>query len=183
MATKTPTPSRNDKSGRRRKVTKFALAGVAVLGVGAALTSAAWTDNVWFAADASSGAVDLRGSADGGGTWAEGNTSGGAVVIGVTEFADMAPLEERSVTLLVRNFGQGIFTLNEEPVASTSTNNIFTDADIDVSGLSFTTDLHADGLLDPGDVASYTMTVTAPDWSDAQQNQDAVLYVQVGAST
>ena len=46
MATKSPT--RHDQSGRRRKVTKFALAGVAVLGVGAALTSAAWTDNVFF---------------------------------------------------------------------------------------------------------------------------------------
>ena len=37
-----------ETSGRRRKITKFALAGVAVLGVGAALTSAAWTDNVFF---------------------------------------------------------------------------------------------------------------------------------------
>ena len=36
-----------ETSGRRRKITKFALAGVAVLGVGAALTSAAWTDNVF----------------------------------------------------------------------------------------------------------------------------------------
>ena len=31
-----------ETSGRRRKITKFALAGVAVLGVGAALTSAAF---------------------------------------------------------------------------------------------------------------------------------------------
>jgi hypothetical protein len=56
----TTTPPHDDTefecSGRRRKITKFALGGVAVLGVGAALTSAAWSDKVWFGGDADSAA-------------------------------------------------------------------------------------------------------------------------------
>ena len=103
MATNSPT--RKDKSGRGRKVTKFALAGVAVLGVGAALTSAAWTDNVWFGAAASAGSVDLVGSTDRGNNWHQGNDSGASIPVDPTAFANMAPLESRVVTLSLRNNG------------------------------------------------------------------------------
>jgi hypothetical protein len=40
------------KKNKRRPIVAFALATLAVGGVGAALTSAAWTDNVFFAAAA-----------------------------------------------------------------------------------------------------------------------------------
>ena len=67
MAT-TPT-DRRDADERKRKraaIVKFSLAGAAVLGIGAAATSALWTDDAWFAAEASavdpSTAIDLQGA-------------------------------------------------------------------------------------------------------------------------
>ena len=51
----------NATASRRRKVTKFALAGVAVLGVGAALTSAAWSDNVFFGGTTAAADFELQG--------------------------------------------------------------------------------------------------------------------------
>ena len=63
-----------EASGRRRKITKFALAGVAVLGVGAALTSAAWTDNVLFGAPATAGKADLQARELGETIWQEGSS-------------------------------------------------------------------------------------------------------------
>ena len=61
--TSTPTPS----TPRRRWGTRarLILAGVAVLGIGAAVTTAAWTDDVWFTADAEAGTVELSGSLNG----------------------------------------------------------------------------------------------------------------------
>lgn len=92
-----------ETSGRRRKITKFALAGVAVLGVGAALTSAAWTDNVWFAGDASTGTLDLIGSGDDGATWEEGDSSG--MAISITAFDDIGPNITVTRRLWVENQG------------------------------------------------------------------------------
>jgi len=53
--------STTDRRARRATLTKLALAAVAVLGVGAALTSAAWTDDAWFSAAATAGEVELEG--------------------------------------------------------------------------------------------------------------------------
>jgi hypothetical protein len=66
-----------EATGRRRKITKFALAGVAVLGVGAALTSAAWSDNVWFGGNTAAADFELSGSLHGDplGVWVA-NSSG-----------------------------------------------------------------------------------------------------------
>lgn len=47
---------------RRARRIKIGLAGLAVLGVGAALTSAAWTDVVFFDADVTTGNFNLQGA-------------------------------------------------------------------------------------------------------------------------
>lgn len=66
-----PTPDTTDvrdadRQRTRSAVAKYSLAGVALLGIGAALTSAAWTDDAWFSADANAvdpaTAIDLRGA-------------------------------------------------------------------------------------------------------------------------
>ena len=68
----------HETSDRRRKVTKFALAGVAVLGVGAALTSAAWSDNVWFGGSASAADFELEGLNPVSGDWEAADESRGS---------------------------------------------------------------------------------------------------------
>ena len=58
-----------DKSvGRKRPILRLVLAGIAVLGIGAAITTAAWTDDVFFGATATASSFDLQGR-DVGGTW------------------------------------------------------------------------------------------------------------------
>ncbi len=51
-----------DKSeGRKRPTLRLVLAGIAVLGIGAAITTAAWTDDVFFSATATASSFDLQG--------------------------------------------------------------------------------------------------------------------------
>ncbi|MEK8226191.1 SipW-dependent-type signal peptide-containing protein [Oerskovia sp. M15] len=58
------------QESRARKV-KVGLAGLVVLGVGVAATSALWSDNVWFQGEVGVSAFNLEGSLDGE-TWVEG---------------------------------------------------------------------------------------------------------------
>ena len=52
------------QESRSRKI-KVGLAGLVVLGVGVAATSALWSDNVWFQGDVTSSKFNLVGSLDG----------------------------------------------------------------------------------------------------------------------
>jgi hypothetical protein len=50
-------------TGRKRSTLKLVLAGVAIAGVGAAITTAVWTDDVFFSATATASSFDLQGRA------------------------------------------------------------------------------------------------------------------------
>ncbi|MDY0909425.1 hypothetical protein [Microbacterium sp. CFBP9034] len=51
------------QSGRNRSTLRLVLAGIAVVGIGAAITTAAWTDDVFFGATATASSFDLQGRA------------------------------------------------------------------------------------------------------------------------
>lgn len=159
MATKTP--SRNDKTGRRRKVTKFALAGVAVLGVGAALTSAAWSDSVFFSGSAEAGSVDLKGRISGDPAFVN-----GPIAIPASTFDGLAPLQPKTVTLEVLNDGDGILTLNA-PAVSNKVGQFLTGAVADDIAITFGS--YSDGSLAPGESAWVVMTLTPPNWDNTAQ--------------
>lgn len=98
-------------SPRRKKRTPFiafGLAALAIGGIGAAATSAAWTDNAWFSAPAAAATFDLQGSLNGV-DWVQGakSTANGVTTfelkIPATAFADLLPNQTRNVTLWVRN--------------------------------------------------------------------------------
>jgi hypothetical protein len=76
MSTTTP--------GRKRSTLKMVLAGVAVLGVGAAITTAVWTDDVFFSATATASSFDLQGSAAAAGPWSDVGVPGDEAVIAIT---------------------------------------------------------------------------------------------------
>ena len=120
MAT-TPT-DRRDADERKRKraaIVKFSLAGAAVLGIGAAATSALWTDDAWFAAEASavdpSTAIDLQGAYVG--TTAtpqdsdfataddEPGTGTDFVTIPAEVFADLTAGDSITVPVWIKNMG------------------------------------------------------------------------------
>jgi predicted ribosomally synthesized peptide with SipW-like signal peptide len=89
---------------RRRKITKFGLAAVAVLGVGAALTSAAWSDNVWFGGTATAAKFELSGSVD---TidWVAGSTSSVSIQLPADTLKAIGPNVSDEVVVYVRNDG------------------------------------------------------------------------------
>ena len=100
-----PTVIEHESSTRRRKVTKFALAGVAVLGVGAALTSAAWSDNVWFGGDADAADFELSGFDPVSRTWVPADTASTGIELPATAFDTIGPGVADSYELRVRNDG------------------------------------------------------------------------------
>src|SRR4051812_8031742 len=76
MSTTTP--------GRKRSTLRLVLAGVAIAGVGAAITTAVWTDDVFFSATATASSFDLQGSASAAGPWSDVGVPGDEAVIAIT---------------------------------------------------------------------------------------------------
>ncbi|MDQ0373030.1 hypothetical protein [Cellulomonas humilata] len=152
---------------RRARRVKIGLAGLAVLGIGAALTSAAWTDVVFFDADVTTGNFNLQGALP---------ASQTAPVIPGT--ADAAWEESDDITAITLNFGSVQVAPGDPPTvltgyvrndpASTWT------GDVTAIGLDPTSTLPA-GItavvaftpaalpqdLAPGATATFTLTVTA----------------------
>src|SRR3954451_14063274 len=98
-----PEAGSTDRRRRRRTILKFSLAAVALLGIGAAATSSAWTDDAWFSATASAASVELEGSLTPGGPYTAADVVGSAIVIPATTFANMVPGEVRTVTVYLHN--------------------------------------------------------------------------------
>jgi predicted ribosomally synthesized peptide with SipW-like signal peptide len=71
------------KRKKRGAIVKLSLAGVALLGIGAAATSAAWTDDAWFKGTATAASVNLQGSVDNA-TWDPADTQSGALTFDVS---------------------------------------------------------------------------------------------------
>jgi anti-sigma factor RsiW len=164
VASPTAPPARTPDAKRRRKIAKFALAGVAVLGVGAALTSAAWTDDVFFAADATSGTFDLQGSLDGTNWFDVANiddTSVTPIQIPATAFENLAPGDVRVVTLNLRNAGSVDLTLGAPVV--TENGALFANAGANVG---VTVGAYGASTLAAGAATTFTVTLTVPDWTN-----------------
>ena len=106
MARTTATPATEPERKKRKRaaIIKFSFAGAALLGIGAAATSAAWTDDAWFSAAATTPTIQLQG---GNGaaptTWTNADTSATAVVIPASAFQNLEPGVARSVQIGLKN--------------------------------------------------------------------------------
>lgn len=93
---------------RRSRMLRLTLAAIALLGIGAAITAAAWTDDVYFEANLASGSLDLQGrvSSDGGNTWSSWRQSDDPSDITLSvNFNALNPGDERTMSVEVRNQG------------------------------------------------------------------------------
>src|SRR4051794_27317821 len=111
---------------RKRKLNKIipiALAGVAVVGVGAALTSAAWTDNVAFGATTASQTFDLQSSVDAGTTWNDVAGDDATVTFTNAQLAKLSPGDTVTLPFTLKNAGTA--TAQISAVVSTPTGSIF----------------------------------------------------------
>jgi hypothetical protein len=152
-----------ETTGRRRKITKFALAGVAVLGVGAALTSAAWSDDVFFSGTTNAAEFELEGYDLATGTWLPGD-SGAAITIPASELDNVSPNTGDTVTLYVRNAGSVDINLNAAPIQE-GTGDLFA---APKPALITWGGSYSDPVLSPGEQASFTVTVTGGNWVDSE---------------
>ncbi|WP_426594320.1 hypothetical protein ACPPVS_02125 [Cellulomonas sp. McL0617] len=108
------------KRKKRGAIIKFSLAGAALLGIGAAATSAQWADDAWFSASATAASVDLQGSADGT-TWLPANDNTHTVVVDVTG-AQLGALNQGAavdITLYLKNNGAQTLTITGGTPAAT----------------------------------------------------------------
>ncbi|MEU1973292.1 hypothetical protein ABZ477_16690 [Microbacterium sp. NPDC019599] len=166
---------------RRRKgrpVIAVGLALLAVGGIGAAATSAAWTDNVFFSAQAQAATFDLQGSLDGT-TWKQSDNKGAIeLVVPAAQLANMLPGETRTINLYVKNLGSVSAALTssvEWAAGSTFTTN----PTASVTGLAAT--LSPSTGSAPTD--QFQLTVTAPaDWAATNQGKTGTIIVTVAGT-
>lgn len=190
---------------RKLVITKFVLAGVAIVGVGAAVTSAAWTDDVWFTADAAAADIDLVGSVDydpatqsgdpDAATWEDADTSGTALEIPATVFEGLVPGDSRETTVYLRN--DGTVDLEVAAAVVTTTGPLF-DGSLDHDGATSTTDdiptitvtgtpetaLPYASATDAANILPVTVTITTDaNWVDTYQNAIGTITLQFTGST
>lgn len=95
-----------NRAGNRRNALKLGLAGIAVIGIGAAVTTAAWTDNVWFTAQAGASTYNLVAALDDSGKpgdWKDPASEAAALPISSEVFDELLPNDTVSTDVWVKN--------------------------------------------------------------------------------
>lgn len=148
---------------KQHRVVKIALAGLALLGVGAAATSAAWTDDALFSVGATSAGVELQARATTTGTWTDADATAVAVVPSDV-FANLLPGQTRTATLYLKNSGSTTLAVTSavvtvgEPLTGTAPNATVSVAPVANLGAGLDT--------------SVVLTVTTPaTWDVSHQNK------------
>ncbi len=94
------------KRSRAGTFVKLAVASLAVLGIGGAITAAAWQDHVYFGAAATAGTFNLQGSVTGAPhSWQEGNADYAKIQLPASFLENLRPNDIRTTTVFVRNVG------------------------------------------------------------------------------
>jgi len=166
-----------DRKRKRRPIVALSLAVLAVGGIGAAATSAAWTDNAFFAAQAQGATFNLQASLDGtANSWKESDSQPGVeLTVPASHFANLLPGQSRTVAVFVKNTGSVSAALTGT-AAFASGSTFTTDPTIAVSDLAAT--------LTPatGTAASdqFNLTVTTPaDWAATNQGKTGNVIVTI----
>jgi len=142
------------RRSKRRPIIAFSLATLAVIGIGAAATSASWTDTVLFSASASAATFDIKGSLTNNGTdWIDSNNAGAiALAVPSSTFTNLTPGTTKTVSLYVKHTGSSDMPIVASVAAATG--NTFTGLSTTLSG--------APATLTAGSVATIVLTVSAP---------------------
>lgn len=170
-----------EKKKKNRKAgfwTRIGVAGVAALGIGAAITTAAWTDQVFFSAEGQAAGFNLQGSTTASGPWGEYETVGDALVIPLdsSNFENLIP-NEATRTL-------DVYVLNDSTVDADITVSTSGQGALFAAGSTVTTSAVASVTTIPaGEVATITVSVTPGDLPDSFQNALGTILVTVDGST
>lgn len=182
MTNNTPAASPATTTEKRRKsrripIMAFSLAALTVGGIGAAATSAAWTDNTFFSAPAAAATFNLQGSLDGV-TWKESAAKDSIeLTVPADALANLLPGQSRTIKLWVKNASSVSAALTSEAVFATGS-TFTTNPTVAVSGLAAT--LTPTGI---GSSDQFDLTVTAPaDWAPTNQGKTGTVVVTIAAT-
>ena len=163
---------------KRRALVPFFLAVLAVGGIGAAATSAAWTDNTFFSGAAAGATFNLQGSLDGT-TWKESNSANSIeLVIPASQLNNLLPGQTRTIDLWVNN-------ASSVNAALTSTVAIAPNSTFTTAPTVVITDLSA-ALTPVGSTGSsdkFQLVLTTPtDWAPTNQGATGTVTVTISAT-
>ena len=181
MARTTATPATEPERKKRKRgaLIKFTFAGVALLGIGAAATSAAWTDDAWFTTSATASTVKLDASLDGT-TFIPADTSatGVAVAIPTSVFGLVNQGSTITTTVYLRNAGTAPLTLG--PAAITTTGTMFAaGSGVTVTAVPASTTLAPLVPSVPANTTAVLVTLTTPAaWPTSYQGSTGVITIK-----
>ena len=169
MSTSTTSPERRK---RRRTAVRLGIAGLALLGIGAAATSAAWTDDAWFNASAGSATIELQGSLDGQ-TWSDADNAAAQITIPASTFADLGQGDSKTVDIQIKNDSTVAVDVAE---AVDATGAIFESSQAPLNDPATVSTNFTAGSLAAGATETITVTVTTPNsWSDDYQGKTGAI--------
>lgn len=172
---------------RRRLTAGIALASVTVLGFGAALTAANWSDDVWFTADASTTGIELYGAVGDAqpalvvASWTDADTEPDALTIPAPSFADLVPNETRAVSIWLWNDSAAdlevtlpSLNLTGDPLFDPTVTTPSAPASIGVFTDAAATTPYTASTVPAGSTVNLYVVVRTPDWTspadDAMEN-------------
>lgn len=157
---------------------RIGVAGLAALGIGAAITTAAWTDRVYFSAEGQAAGFNLQGSTTAAGPWDEYETVGDALVIPLvsSNFDDLIPNEDTRTL--------DVYVLNDSTVDAFITVSAAGDGALFAAGSTVTTSAVSNvDAIPAGEVATITVSVTPGDLPASFQTAVGTILVTVEGST
>ena len=181
------TPARHARGSGARprwRVMRIVLAGGVLLGAGAGLTSAAWTDGAYLQAAASTARVDLHACVTSNPTsrtptWTcspADSAGSAAAILPAGAFSGMTPGHSYTTKIRVLNAGTATLavTVADTPLAEPLTGSA-PNATVSIDATSFS--------LAPGGAQVVTLTITTPsDWNQSHANQTSAAALQVLAT-
>ena len=170
------TAAHRDDSHRKSRAVRLGAILLAVVGVTAAATSAGFSNDAWFAAQASSASVSLQGKLETDTDWSDADTNADGVVITIPEdtFKNMVPGDSREVTVDLRNAGSTDLELVAKQQA---TGDILSSTNTDV-----TVTIAQTGSLKAGTDTTATITITPKEdvWNRTPDLQNETGTLTVG---
>lgn len=175
---------RATRSPRRWRIARLVLAGGTLVGVGAGMTAAAWTDGAYFHAAATSAKVELQACVkDGGGNWSCSDADDLTAVVTLPALGTMVPGQQYTTLAQLKNSGSVPLSVvtaiqsTAEPLAQTT--GTAPNATIAISPATATT-------IPAGTSIDLTVTVTTPgNWNPVHANKssaDALVIVATGTT-
>ncbi|MGH3654721.1 SipW-dependent-type signal peptide-containing protein [Glutamicibacter sp.] len=148
-------------SQKSRKI-KALLAGGLVLGVGTAVTLAAWTDQEWATGTFSAGSFDVEGSTDGT-AWASHATSGEAAALAFEVDANnLTPGDKVAEAFALRTAAGTTYDATVDLIAATSAGDNATNLSYEIFTVPAIGDCTADATADSGASVIGTGTSFSP---------------------